>query len=65
MNKLFLILFVSFLYVIDDSKYIFGLTSVFGILLCVYTFNKGSEKYNNDISDWLKTCYCNKCGGSF
>jgi hypothetical protein len=49
----------------DKSKYIFAITSAFGVVLCVYTFKKGSEKYNKDISDWSKTWYCNKCGNSF
>jgi len=49
----------------DKSKYIFAITSAFGTVLCVYTFKKGSEKYNEDMSDWSKTWYCNKCGNSF
>jgi len=60
-----ILIFLFFLYFMDKSKYIFGVTSVFGIVLCIYTFKKGSEKYNKDMSDWLKTWYCNKCGNSF
>jgi hypothetical protein len=41
-----ILIFLFFLYFMDKSKYIFSITSAFGIVLCVYTFKKGSEKYN-------------------
>jgi hypothetical protein len=60
-----ILIFLFFLYFLDKSKYVFAVTSIFGTALCIYTFKMGSEKYNKDMSDWLKTWYCNKCGNSF
>ncbi len=53
------------LYVADNTKIIFIIWAIIGVLLCFYSIKKGTEIYNSNYTEWLNKWYCNKCGNSF